>query len=420
MAAAPANLTGHLRSGDWLSRRCVRAVAGILLCLEISVFAFMIVGTHGWIVPLKQPVTTDFVSFYAAGSLANAGTPALAYNQAAHLAAEEAVTGPGIEYQFFNYPPVYQGLFALLAHLPYLIAFIGFEAATLLFYLAIARRVLDDYSGTALLVLTTFPALWWNIGLGQNALLTAGLFGAATFLVDRRPIPAGLLFGALCYKPHFAVFVPLALAASGQWRAFVAAAASATALVFLSLALLGWHTWHAFLITFGASHSMYESGRILFGGFVSPFGAVRLMGGSVALAYAIQAGFSLIGATVVAVVWRRRLSLPVRAAVLASATLIAVPLALIYDLMLGSIAGCWLLRCREQPNDSLPRWERTVLVGLFTMLLSWRALAEIWSLPVGSIIAVVLFAICVHRAWRELVGLALIGSAENRVIAAPG
>ena len=67
----------------------------------------MVAGTHGWIVPLDKPTTTDFVSFYAAGKLADAGTPALAYDQAAHLAAEEAITAPGIRYQYFNYPPVF-------------------------------------------------------------------------------------------------------------------------------------------------------------------------------------------------------------------------------------------------------------------------------------------------------------------------
>jgi alpha-1,2-mannosyltransferase len=395
-----AAVLAQLASGAWLSRRRMRLYATILLIAELAVFAFLIAGTHGWIVPLKTPTTTDFVSFYAAGSLADAGTPALAYDHAAHLSAEEAVAGSGIEYQYFNYPPVYQVLFAPLAHLPYLAAFIAFETATLLLFLTVARRILDDYSGTALVTLLAFPIVWWNFGLGQNAFLTAALFGAATLIVDRRPILAGLCFGALCYKPHFALLVPVALVAGGHWRAFAAAACSAAILVLLSVALLGWDTWQVFVATAGASHSMYESGRILFGGFVSPFGGMRLIGASIAAAYTVQAVFTVIAAVVVALVWWRGLSLPTRGAVLASATLLAVPLALLYDLMLGAVAACWLLRGADR--EAMPAWEKTALALIYALMLGSRALSESLSLPVNPIAAMILFGFATRRAGREL------------------
>jgi alpha-1,2-mannosyltransferase len=389
-----------LRSGEWLSRERLRLYASLLLAVELAVFGFLIAGTHGWIVPLTRPTTTDFVSFYAAGSLADAGTPALAYDQAAHYAAEQAIVGKGIEYQYFNYPPVYQALFAPIAHLPYLLAFVTFEAATLLLFLSAARRILRNYSATALLALLAFPQIWWNFGLGQNAFLTAALFGAATLLVDRRPILAGLCFGALCYKPHFALLVPLALGVGGHWRAFLAAACSAAALVLLSVALLGWDTWQAFIATAGASPAMYGSGRILFGGFVSPFGAMRLMGAGVAVAYAVQGAVTILAATIVAVVWRRGLSLPVRNAVLASATLVAVPLSLMYDMMLGGVAACWL--CRGAGGEVTPVWEKTLLALVYALSLGGRGLAEKLTLPLNTIAAIALFAIAARRAAAEL------------------
>jgi alpha-1,2-mannosyltransferase len=400
MTGVWAALTAQLRSGDWLTRERLRAYAVILLVIEIAVFGFLVAGTHGWIVPLDKPNTTDFVSFYAAGSLADAGTPALAYDHAAHLAAEEAVVGQGIQYQFFNYPPVYQALFAPIARLPYLPAFILFEAATLLFFLAVARRILDDFTGAALLALLAFPAVWWNIGLGQNAFLTAALFGAGTLLVDRRPILAGMCFGALCYKPHFALLVPLALALGGHWRVFFAAAATAALLVLGSVGWFGAGTWRAFIATAGASHSMYESGRILFGGFVSPFGAMRLMGASVAASYAVQGLFAVVALGSVAIVWRRKLSPPVRGAVLASATLIAIPLSLLYDMMLGAVAACWLLR--RTGGEALPSWETTVLALSYAAMIDSRGLADQISVPVNTIAALALFAIAARRAWREL------------------
>src|SRR5258708_37305874 len=172
---------------------------------------------------------------------------------------EQAVTAPGIEYQYFNYPPVYLILCAALASLPYLVAFVLFIAATLLFYLAVARRILDDRSVTGLIVLLSFPMLFWTIGLGQNAFLTAALFGMATLLINRRPIAAGLLFGLLCYKPHFGLLVPVALAAGGYWRGFSAAAISAGSFALVSLLLFGWEAWHGLFLTPRASHTIYES-----------------------------------------------------------------------------------------------------------------------------------------------------------------
>ena len=73
----------------------IRVGCGILLGIEIAVFLFMAAGTHGLIVPLPTPTSTDFVSFYAAGSLADAGMPELAYDQAAHYAAEQRAAQVG-------------------------------------------------------------------------------------------------------------------------------------------------------------------------------------------------------------------------------------------------------------------------------------------------------------------------------------
>jgi alpha-1,2-mannosyltransferase len=387
-------------TGAWLDRRRICAGAAILLALQLAGFLFIVAGTHGWIVPLPRPTTTDFVSFYAAGALADDGAPELAYDRAAHLAAEERVTGAGIEYQFFNYPPVFILLCAALARLPYLVAFVVFEAATLALYLVVACRILGDRSSTALVALCAFPMVFWNIGLGQNAFLTAGLFGAATLSIDRSPIVAGLLFGALCYKPQFGVLVPLALAAAGQWRAIVAAGASAAALVLTSLALFGAETWQAFFATAATAHSMYESGRILFAGMANTFGAARLLSAGAPLAYGLQAVASLVAAGIVMVVWHRPLSLPTRAATLATASLIAAPLSLLYDLMLGVIAAAWLVRDGASPA-AWPR-QKIALAALFLLLLAGRGLAESWHVPVFPLAAMALFAIAVARAWREM------------------
>ena len=107
----------------------------------------------------------------------------------------------------------------------------------------------------------------------------------------------------------------------------------------------------------------------------------------------------VVAAGVVVVVWRRRLSLPTRAATLAAASLVAAPLSLLYDLMLGTIAAAWLVRDGNSP--AAPAGQKIALAALFLMLLGGRGLAESWHVPVFPLAAVALFAIAATRARRE-------------------
>jgi alpha-1,2-mannosyltransferase len=381
-----------------LDSRRVSRLCGILLAFEIALFLFLAAGTYGLIVPLPKPTSTDFVSFYAAGGLADAGTPELAYNRDAHYAAEERATEPGIVYNFFYYPPVFLLLCGALARLPYLIAFVVFEATIFGFYLLVLRSILGVRCVAILVPLLAFPPVLWTIGLGQNGFLTAGLFGAATLLIDRRPAIAGLLFGALCVKPHFALLVPVALAAGGRWRAFAAAFACAATLCLLSLVVFGWPTWHAFLTAVTGSQAVYASGRIPFSGFVTPFGAAMLLGATGTLAGIVQAGATVAAAGFVAWVWRRGLPLPIRAASLVSATLVAVPLALFYDLVLAGIASAWLLR--GEAKYCLPEWGKVALAALYVLSLNPRGIAAHLHFPAGPLIPVALTAVVATIAFR--------------------
>ncbi|HUZ72389.1 MAG TPA: glycosyltransferase family 87 protein [Stellaceae bacterium] len=399
MQACLSRLLAGLKSGGWLNRRRVLAYGGILLAVELVTFGVLVAGTHGFLVKLARPTTTDFVSFYAAGKLADAGTPALAYHQPEHYAAEERATAPGIRYQFFYYPPIFLLLCAVLARLPYLVAFVAFEVLSLIAWVLVARRILREPGWRVIGAILAFPAGLWTLGLGQNAFLTASLFGAATLLIDRRPAAAGALFGALCFKPHIGILVPVALAAGRHWRAFAAAAATVAACLVLSLVQVGWQTWHDFLVAAAGMSTTYVSGRIDFAGFISPFGAVRLLGGGPLLAYGVQAAATLAAAALVWSVWRRRLDLPVRAATLAAATPVAVPVMLIYDLMIAAVALLWLVRAGRQ--SGFPPWAKTVLAGVFITPLLSRNIATAWHVPMAPMAALALLALAAFWAPRE-------------------
>jgi alpha-1,2-mannosyltransferase len=383
--------------GVSLGRRRILIFCRVLLAIEFGAFLLLVAGTHGLIVPLSGPTSTDFVSFYAAGALAEAGTPQLAYDQSAHYAAEERTTAIGVEYRFFFYPPVFLLVCTALAHLPYLLAFVLFEGITLVLFLIVMREILAERLWSVVFPVLAFPSVFWTLGLGQNSFLTAALFGAATVWIDRRPILAGLCFGALCYKPHFGLLIPVALLAGCYWRACGAAIVSVTAFCGLSLMLFGWQTWDDFLSAAAGSHATYESGRITFGGFVSPFGAVQLLGGTRGAAYALQAGVTLGAGCLVGMAWyRRRYSLPIRAAILAAATLVAIPVVLIYDLMLAAVAVAWLFRDR----GTLPVGETVTLAVLFVLSLDPRGIAEAWHIPIAPLVALGVVALAAAHALR--------------------
>ncbi len=99
-------LLNTLRLAPWLTRDRVMAWASVLLVLELAFMGFIAAWQHGLFFPVEHPHSADYVSFYAAGKLALAGTPALAYDHAAHLLMQQQTTHTGESYQFFFYPPV--------------------------------------------------------------------------------------------------------------------------------------------------------------------------------------------------------------------------------------------------------------------------------------------------------------------------
>jgi alpha-1,2-mannosyltransferase len=368
----------------------------ILLVQELCVFVFFVLGTHGLIVRLAQPGTTDYLSFYAAGHLANIGEAPLAYDRAAHFAAEEAASEPGIQYVFFFYPPVFLLLCSVLARLPYLVSFVVFQLGSNGLYLAAVRAILDARGWRWAIPVLSFPACFLALGSGQNAFLTAALFGGATFLLAKRPILAGVMFGLLCYKPHFGLLIPLMLIVGGCWRAIFAAAASVVAVVAVSVFAFGWATWGAFLHAMSESPSIYQSGRIPFRFFITPFGAARLMSIPPEAAYGIQIVASILVTLLVAWIWHRNRMPAIRGASLVAATLLAVPLALNYELVSVMIGMAWLASGLR--DDGLRRWEKISFVAIYVISVSSISVATKLALPLGPIPAFILLAICVSRS----------------------
>jgi hypothetical protein len=396
------SLIDPLRRAEWLDRDRIVAWGTALLGIEMAFAVFIALWQHGAFFVVENPTSSDFVSFFAAGKLALSGTPALAYDQAAHYAVQQQASMPGAPYQFFFYPPVFLFLCAVFAVLPYFLAYAAIQIASLGFFLWVMRAILRESGRAWLFPVLAFPAVFWTVGLGQNAFLTAGLFGAFTLLLDRRPLLAGIVLGLLCYKPHFGMLVPVALLAGGYWRSFLSAAATVIGLVGLSVALFGWETWQVYFHAFSGSGQVYQSGRIDLAGMVTVFGAMRLNGFSAELAYGMQGASAVAMAALVALIWRRCPGQPARFASLAAATLLAVPLALLYDQMLLLVAGAWLIR--DGRANGFLGWEKIALLATYPLVLLLWPLGTGWHLPLGPVLSLAVLALGLRRLWPAVLG----------------
>jgi hypothetical protein len=217
-------------------------------------------------------------------------------------------------------------------------------------------------------------------------------------LIDRRPALAGMLLGMLCYKPHFGLLAPVGLLCGRHWRAFLAAGAAVALLVGASAMLFGIDTWRAYLTAFAGSDAVYASGRIDYAGIVTPFGAARLLGFAPSAAYLVQACVTGAMVLVVGWVWRRDADRARRGATLLAATLLAVPLALLYDKLLLLVAIVWLVR--DAQRDGFLPWEKTVLLAVFLESIAEYAVDSEWHLPLGPLTSLAVLALGLRRVGR--------------------
>ena len=390
------NIWQGLRSGEWLTAARIRGYSLIVLTIGALVLAGWIATSDGLIDRNGKPIGTDFSNVYAAGQLTRQGRPADAYQPALQHAAEKAVFG-GREVPFFgwHYPPFFFAVAAIVAAFPYGWGLAIWLAASLAAYLAAIRAILPG--GQTLLLAASFPGVFVNIGHGQNGFLTAALLGGALHLIDRRPWLSGALIGLLAYKPQFGVLIPIALLAGARWRSFGAATATVAALVAISLATLGSGVWHAFADSMNFTQTVVlEQGGTGWEKIQSIFSAARMWGASVPLAYAMQGALLMMLAATLAWIWQSDAAIELKAAALATASLLATPYVLDYDLVVLAVAIAFF--ARHGLVSGFRPFEISLLAAAWIVPLLSRGLAGISGIPLGLMVLLVLYLCILRRA----------------------
>jgi len=409
-----AGVLNILRTGDWLTHERVRRVAVALICAYAVAVGYLVVTANGPVDALGRPLGTDFSNVYAAGTYVLEGNPQAPFDPALQYAREQTIFGPDTPFYGWHYPPFFLFVAAGLALLPYGLALAVWQIATFLLYLVSIRTILaaTPISGgtngenravpkLALLLAAAFPAVFVNLSHGHNGFLSAALMGAALVTLDRRPIGAGILFGLLIYKPQFGLMVPFVLAATARWRTFAAAAATAVLLVLLATFAFGPQVWEAFATSTQFTRAVVlEAGDPGWHKIQSTFSWVRMWGGSIAVAYMLQAAVSLaVGATLIWL-WRSAASFALKASALCLSAMLASPYGYDYDMMVLAPAIAFL--ASEGLEQGWRPWEKTLLSALWLMPIAARAIALATFIPLGVIAMIAVYVAILRKGAMQL------------------
>ncbi len=346
-------------------------VCAVLAMLQIAFFPLYY--SHGWIFEaggLGAP--TDFINVWSAGRLVLDGHPAWAYDWGIQKDVQVAVLGQTYPGNFaWHYPPPFLFVAALLAKLPYPVAFIGWACISAVPYLVAMRAIVGRPFG--LLLALSLPVVFTNVLVGQNGFLTASLIGGMLVLLPTRPILAGICLGLLSYKPQYGVLFPLVLIAAAQWRVFISAGVTTVALAGASWLAFGTESWQAFFHWMPMfSQAFLVEGRAPWGKMQSIFALARYFDSSEAFAWTLQGIMIAVVVMSLGWLWHSRARYEWKAAGLAVGTLLATPYLFLYDVMVLAIAIGFIVRVGL--SEGFRRHELPMLGGAFALIIAYQFL----------------------------------------------
>lgn len=334
----------------------------------------------------------DFANLWSGGTLASQGKLATLFDAHAYQAWWQEQFGVAKEGSEWSYPPSLLLLAAPLSLLPIVWSYILWTLGGLAgVFAALKRNALPVTVGAAAVL---SAGAFNNMFFGQTGALTAALLLGGLLAAGRRPILAGVLFGLLTIKPQMGLLVPICLIASGNWRAFVAAAATSLALIAASGLIFGWDAWVQFFTkTMPMMRAILEAPypETYQRNGITVFLTARAAGAGLIVAYGAQFLAAGAAAALAWMVWRRNdVDAAVRAGFTACLSLLATPYAYSYDMVAYSAAVAillWRADWRMSPyliaawlwpefvavtNDHFP--VTPFIVGM-TAWMAWRALA---------------------------------------------
>ena len=206
----------NIFQGEWLQ------LFGFALATLYLVYFVILYRAGTWVVDATgSPIYSEFTPFWVAGLQALHGNVASLADPVEFLRVQNALLETDQASYICAYPPTFLLVLTPLALLPYAISFLFWQTLTLLGSITTVHNIVGRLPAIALMLASPFTA--WNFLAGQNGFFTTALLGASLLFLERSPVLAGVFMGCLTYKPQFGILLPIALAASREWRAFASA-----------------------------------------------------------------------------------------------------------------------------------------------------------------------------------------------------
>lgn len=303
----------------------------IVLALAISQYAVVVIGIVSGAPDFV--LGGDFVAFWSAARETLAGNLNSLYTpnglDAAIQIHRPEVDITGLTWQ---YPPHASLIFSPIGYLPYSVAYAMWCGLGLSIFTAVLISI--GLKGRFLVALLATIPILITLNTGQNALFTGSLMLVAVLYAKPRPVLAGVAAGLLTVKPQLGILLPVLFIASGHWRAFLTAAMVSVALCSWSYLVTGAESWIAFFAYLGVISGSVADGVMPLFKMVNVYSAARLAWLPEIIAIAL-AGLTIV-ASICVVIWTSRKTDDARwhYAVMATATLLATPYSMYYELVL--------------------------------------------------------------------------------------
>ena len=344
----------------------------------------------------------DFFAFWSFGRFVQEHPATEIYNQVTLMAFQHSLDAGFQLFYPYGYPPSFLLLLGPLAWFSFATAYLVWVLAGLVAYVAVAARLIGDNNRERLLAIAALlvaPTTIISVVYGQTGFLTAALLIGALLLLRAHPILAGILLGALTFKPQLGLLIPVALVAAGAWRTIAAAAGTLAGLVVASSMAYGWSIWPRWatgIVTFsGAVETMRDAfNRIM----VTPTAGLLMLGLDRTFANVVQALLALAAAIVIWIAFRRG-KRPLAIAALLVGSCLATPFAFVYDMPMVT-AGVLLYFAQARRTDKdIPGAELLLLV--LALVAPVFILGTTLSVPVVPISLLLLFAMIARRVVQQ-------------------
>jgi hypothetical protein len=316
----------------------------------------------------------------------------------------------------FPYPPIFMLSLRPIGILPYEAAYVVWTTCTLVLFIWVVVRTCSHLP-LCLIGTIVSPVTSIALASGQSGFLAAALITAGVRLAGSRPILSGILIGALGYKPHIGLLVPIALASAGLWRAFGAACLTIICrgvTATLAFGVAAWQAWIAMLPAYAEWFDFVTVGSKYMPTVIAN---LEMAGVTPPIAKGIQA---LVAIVVASLVWGcfRRGPTRLATAALLVGTILATPHAFVYDLPMITAAMALFIEARMESNPVFTLVEIAILILAF--IFPALMVADVINLPVSAPPLMALFGLILRHEKRLILAEYLHRRLHPMCIAEPG